>query len=137
MKNNPQSFIDRLYVWRRVEKGGSQNDSHMFSLRNNQIVVTFADREYGKKTHLEQNGGNDGFSLENYIAKIPLDSIMAVILDAERLRPNVYLCVTNLQTIELVSVDKINREDKSMEKIIWLRYQEKQDPMREAEKKSQ
>lgn len=53
MKNNPQSFFDTLYVWRRAEKGGTQNDSHMFSLRNNWIVVTSADREYGKKTHLE------------------------------------------------------------------------------------
>lgn len=51
-KNNSQGFFDRFYVWRGAEKGGTWSDSHMSSLSNNWTVVTSADREYRKKTHL-------------------------------------------------------------------------------------
>lgn len=88
-----------------------------------------------------QNEGNDGFFLRNDVVDIFKENIMVIEQNdfgfRERLRLNIYLCVINLQVIEVVFVGKINQESTQKQKIKCVDIKKKQDFMRKVEKKCQ
>lgn len=72
-RKNPQGFLDRLAVWRGVEKAGIQSSFHVSNLSGDiWTVVTSANSECRKKK---------GFS--SYMADISTEYMNRMIWDAE------------------------------------------------------